>query len=400
MKIKIALIAAIILCFGIFAYTQYRAKKAATPQYQTTKAEKGTLIVSLSASGQVAATNSRTVTTTASGIVKKVFVKEGDKVRTGTPILEIDLDLNGRQKLQAAYSSYLSAQNSLKSAQDKFYSLQSDLVSAKNVFDNQWSMQSPDDPTYIQKHNALLTAQAAYDNLQNTLKQSEVALESSRLSCQLAGAIVYAPISGTVSAISLTPGMILNPTSDSSNSSNIENKIAIVKTNATPTVTVNLTEIDVPKAKVGNKVTITFDALPDKTFTGKIIAIDTAGTVSSNVVSYPTTIQLDSEALGVLSNMSASANIIVNFKDNVLIVPNGAVLSQNGESTVRVLVNGKVENKSVEIGLQSDTQTEIVSGINEDDEVVTAIITPSKTTTSTGSSPFGGFGGGRMIQLR
>lgn len=399
MKIKIALAIAIIIGLGIFAYKKYQANKTAVPQYQTAKAEKGTLIVSLSASGQVAATNSRTVTTTASGVVKKVFVKEGDKVYTGSPILEMDLDLNGRQKLQSAYSSYLSAQNSLKSTQDKFYSLQSDLVSAKNIFDNQWSMQSPDDPTYIQKHNALLTAQAAYDNLQNTIKQSRAALESSRLSYQLAGAIVYAPISGIVSAISLTPGMILNPTSDSSNSSNIENKIAIVKTGATPAITVSLTEIDVPKVKVGNKVTVTFDALPNKTFTGKIIAIDTAGTVSSNVVNYPTTIQLDSEAPGVLSNMSATANIITDFKDNVLIVPSTAIQIQNDSVTVRVMANGgQVEIRPVTVGLQSDTEAEIISGINEGDEVVTAVITASTATTnSTGSSPFGGFGGGNRI---
>jgi len=394
-KIKIIIITAIIVSIGLFSYNKFKSGQTSKPQYQTAKVERGTLIVSLSTSGQVAATNSRTVTTTASGVVKRIFVKEGQAVKTGTPILEIDLDLNGRQKLQSAYSSYQSAQNSLKSAQDKIWSLQSDLVNTKNIFINQWSMLSPDDPTYIQKHNAYLTAQASYDNLQSTLKQSRAALESSRLSYQLAGATVYAPISGTVSAISLTPGMILNPTSDSSNSSNIENKIAIVKTAATPAITVSLTEIDVPKAKVGNKATITIDAFPDKTFTGKIIAIDTAGIVSSGVVSYPTTIQLDSEASGILSNMSASANIITNFKDEVLIVPNSAIQSNSGDTTVRVMVNGEVQNKTVEIGIQSDSQTEIVSGLNEGDEVVTSVTNSStKTTTSTTTSPFGNIRGG------
>lgn len=401
-KIKIILITAIIVTISLFAYNKFKSGQAAKPQYQTTKAERGTLIVSLAASGQVAATNSRTVTTTASGVVKKVFVKEGQAVKTGTPILEIDLDLNGRQKLQAAYSSYQSAQNSLKSAQDKVWSLESDLVAAKNIFVNQWANQSPDDPTYIQKHNAYLTAQASYDNLKNTIKQSQAALESSRLSYQLAGATVYAPISGTVSAISLTPGMILNPTSDSSNSSNIENKIAIVKTGATPAITVSLTEIDVPKAKVGNKATITIDALPDKTFTGKIIAIDTAGIVSSGVVSYPTTIQLDSEAPGILSNMSASADIITNFKDDVLMVPNSAIQSSAGDTTVRVMIDGQVQNKIVEIGIQSDSLTEIISGLNEGDEVVTSVTNSgTKTTTSTTTSPFGnirGVGGGMMVR--
>ncbi|MFA5827779.1 MAG: efflux RND transporter periplasmic adaptor subunit [Candidatus Shapirobacteria bacterium] len=401
-KIKIILITALIITASLFAYNKFKSGQIAKPQYQTAKVERGSLIVSLATSGQVAATNSRTVTTTASGVVKKIFVKEGQTVKTGTPILEIDLDLNGRQKLQAAYSSYQSAQNSLKSAQDKIWSLESDLVGAKNVFENQWANQSPDDPTYIQKHNAYLTAQASYDNLKNTIKQSQASLESSRLSYQLAGATVYAPISGTVSAISLTPGMILNPTSDSGNSSNIENKIAIVKTNATPAITVSLTEIDVPKAKVGNKATITIDALPDKTFTGKIIAIDTAGIVSSGVVSYPTTIQLDSEAPGVLSNMSASANIITNFKDDVLIVPNSAVQGSGGDTAVRVMVGGEVQNKTIEIGIQSESQTEIIAGLNEGEDVVTSVTnSTTNTTTSTTTSPFGnirGAGGGMIMR--
>ncbi|MFA6249883.1 MAG: efflux RND transporter periplasmic adaptor subunit [Candidatus Shapirobacteria bacterium] len=383
-----------------YVYNRRQAGQSAVPQYQTAKAEKGTLIVALTSSGQITTSNSRTVTTTASGVVKKVFVKEGDKVKTGTPILQIDLDLTGQQKLQSAYSSYLSAQNSLKSAQDRLYSLESDFVGAKNVFDNQWASQSPDDPTYKQKHFALLTAQESLANQQKVINQAQAALQSSRLSYQLASSTVYAPISGTVTAISLTPGMILNPTSDSGNSSNIENKIALVKTGAAPTVSISLTEIDVPKVKVGNKVTITLDAFPSKSFTGKVIAVDTTGTVSSGVASYPTTIQFDSEEPEILANMSATANIITNIKDSVLLVPASAIQIQNGQSQIRYLSNGQLAYKTVEVGLQSSTQAEIISGISEGDEVVTSVTTPaSSSTSSQSSSPFSGFGGGGGVRI-
>jgi len=395
-KKKIIAVVLGIIILGIIGFSVIKKNKAATPQYTTAIAEKGTLVVSLSASGSVSSNNSRTVTTTASGVVKKVYVKEGQKVNTGTPLLQIDLDLNGLQKYQSAYASYLSSKNSLKTAQDKFYSLESDLVSAKNIFNNQWSMQSPDDPTYIQKHNTLLTAQEAYDNLQNQIKQSQTSLESSRLSYQAAGSVVYAPITGTIGSISLTPGMILNPTSDAANSSNSENKIAIVKTGATPSINVSLTEIDVPKVKVGNKVTVTIDALPGKTFTGKVIAIDTTGTVSSGVVNYPVTIQLDSSIDGVLANMSVTANILTNFKDSVVMVPNAAIsAATDGSVTVRVMKNGQVESVPVEVGISNDTVTEITSGLSEGDEVVTAVSTAAtKTITNSTQSIFGGMGGG------
>lgn len=398
MKNKLLIILPVLGIISFFVYKQFFTTSTTAPKYTTATASKGTLVVSLTASGSVATSNSRTVTTTASGVVKKIYVKEGQAVKTGTPIMEIDLDLDGRQKLQSAYSSYLSAQNSLKTTQDKIYSLQSDLVNANNIFQNQYSMLSPDDPSYIQKHNSLLLAQESSNNLTNQLVQQKISLEASRLSYQAAGATVYSPISGTIGSISLAPGMILNPTSNSASSSNIENKIAIVKTAATPSITVSLTEIDVPKVKVGNKVTVTLSAFSDKTYTGKIVAIDTTGTVSSGVVSYPVTITLDSGAPDIFANMSATANILTDFKEGVLIVPNGAVVTVNGETFIRTLVNNQLTNIPVVTGLISDTQTEIVSGIDEGQNVVTSVVSSSKSgqssTTSGTTSIFGGIGGG------
>lgn len=400
MKKKLLIILPIIGIISYFVYKQFFTTTTSTPKYTTATASKGTLIVSLTASGSVATSNSRTVTTTASGVVKKVYVKEGQAVKTGTPIMEIDLDLDGRQKYQSAASSYLSAQNSLKTTQDKIYSLDSSLVNAKNIFINQWSGQSPDDPTYIQRHNDYLLAQESYNNLVKQLEQQKISLEASRLSYQASGSVVYSPITGTIGSISLATGMILNPTSNASNSSNIENKIAIVKTAATPSITVSLTEIDVPKVKVGNKVTVTLSAFSTKTYTGKIVAIDTTGTVSSGVVSYPVTITLDSGSLNIFANMSATANILTDFKEGILIVKNGAIVTQNGETFVRVLKDNVLTNIPVVTGLISDTETEIISGIDEGQEVVTAVTTSTttKSTTST-TSIFGGLGSGGGMRI-
>lgn len=97
--------------------------------------------------------------------------------------------------------------------------------------------------------------------------------------------------------------------------------------------------------------------------------------------------------------MSASASIITNVKPDVLLVPNAAVQTLNGQSTVRVMKNGKVVPVPVEIGQSSDTQTEITSGLSEGEEVVTSISGGARSTSSTSTSPFGaglrgGFGGG------
>jgi multidrug efflux pump subunit AcrA (membrane-fusion protein) len=394
--LKIIIIIAILIGAGLGIKTLFFTKKS-TPTYTTDTAVNGTLIITLTESGQVAATNSRTVTTTASGVVSKVYVKEGQKVSAGTPIMQITLDLDGLQQFQQASASYQSAQNNLASAQSRLYSLQSAMVTSQNIFNNQYSQLSPDDPSYIQYHDAFLSAQAAYNQQQAVIAQAQTSLISARLSYQAAGPTVVAPIAGTVSAISLGPGMILNPTSSSANSTNASNKIAIVKTGATPAITVSLTEIDVPKVKVGNQATITFDSFPNETYTGKIIAVDTSGTVSSGVVSYPTTIQLDNDVAKILSNMTATANIITEVKDNVILVPSTAVQtsSSTNTTTVRELQNGQLVNVPATVGDSNDTQTEIISGVSAGDTVVTAVTNPSTPkTSSTSTSVFGNTRGG------
>jgi macrolide-specific efflux system membrane fusion protein len=390
------LILIVVIGGGIFGYIRIKASGKAKVSYQTAAATKGTFIMSLTESGSVAATNSRTVTTTASGVVSKVYVKEGQKVSTGTPIMSITLDMDGQQQLQSAYAQLQSAQNNLASTQNKIYSLDSSLTNSKNIFNNQWSSISPDDPGYIQAHDNLMTAQSNYDALQSQIAQAQSSLISAQMSYRDAGPTVYAPISGTVSAISLAPGMILNPTSNSSNSSNVSNKIAIVNTNATPAISVSLTEIDVPKVKVGDEATITLDALPNKTYTGKVIAVDTSGTVSSGVVSYTTTIQLDTGASEILSNMSATANIITDVEDGVITVPIAAVqTATDGTTTVRELKNGQLISVPVEVGNSNATQTIITSGVNEGDTVVTSVVNSTTTTTKTSSSSTSVFGSSR-----
>ena len=157
-------------------------------------------------------------------------------------------------------------------------------------------------------------------------------------------------------------------------------------------MTVNLTEIDVVKVAIGDKATVTLDAFPDKTFTGKILSVDTVGSITSGVTNYPTVIALDVQNKEMLSNMSASSSIITDVKNDVLLVPISAVETTDGASTVQVMNNGVPQMVSVHIGLSSDTQTEIISGVTEGQTVVTGTTTSGAATSTSTSSPFSPFG--------
>src|SRR3990167_3530969 len=132
-KKKLAILA-VILVIGWFGISRISGQNTQQPQTKTAQAENGTLITSVSASGTVSQGSSASITTQATGTVKEVYVADGDTISAGQKIAEITLDINSQQRQAAAWSSYLSAQNSLKSAQTKINSLQSALFKANQAF--------------------------------------------------------------------------------------------------------------------------------------------------------------------------------------------------------------------------------------------------------------------------
>jgi len=409
-------IAIFLILIFILAFTGWKilSNKPQKPQYQTAQVEKGTLIVLVTASGQVSQANSATVNTEASGVVSKIYVENGQKVQTGDKIAEIDLDLEGKQRASQVLASYQGAKNSLETAKINYYALQSDLLTNwKTYMDlaQNSTYQNPDGspntttrqlPQYMSTNDQWLLVEAKYKNQENVVSQVQTSLNSAWLSYQQTSPTVYAPISGTVTGLSLQIGSVLTAQSNSSGTSTAQ-KIASIQTDASPVIQVNLTQIDTPKVKIGNKATLIFDAFSGKTFTGKVVSIDTIGAVSSGVTTYPAVIKLDTEAPDIFSNMTASASIITQTKDNVLLVPTSSVQTQNGESFIRVMKNGKMEQVSVETGLSSNTQIEIVSGLAEGDTIVTNIVSSFGTGQQQGSqtqSPFSGFGGGGPLRIR
>ncbi len=164
---------------------------------------------------------------------------------------------------------------------------------------------------------------------------------------------------------------------------------------------ISLNEVDVAKIKIGQPVTLTFDALDGLDISGKVAEIDALGTVSQGVVTFNVKIIFDTQDSRVKSGMSVNATIITNVKTDVLTVPNSAVKTEaSGASYVQVLgADGQPRDVAVEIGLANDTDTEILSGIDESDKVITQTITGGANaaagqTGAAGGIRLPGIGGG------
>lgn len=404
--VGIFLITALII--SIFFYIKKPSQKQ--QDYQTTKVMRETLIESVNVSGQIINSSSQLVLTNASGIIKKVFVKNGDFVNKGDKILEIDLDQQGQQKYQSALASYLSAKNSLDSAQTSLYTLQAEMFDKWKIFYDlatsstyQNADGTPNEtnrtlPEFLIAKNNWLAAEAKYKNQENQVNQAKASLNSAWLNYQLTSPVITAPSSGMISDLIYDEGMTINNSLSENTSS--ATKIAIIKNEGSIFGRFNVSEVDISKIKSGQKATIIIDALPEKTFTGEVVGIDKTGEVTSSVVSYPLTIKFDTQSEGILPNMSANANIIVDKKINTLTVPSSALIKQNDSSYLRVLKNGKLVLIPVEVGISSEGKTEILSGISEGETVIVSIKSLTSPTSQT-QSPFSGFGfGGQRMRLR
>ncbi|MBC7836515.1 efflux RND transporter periplasmic adaptor subunit [Acetobacteraceae bacterium] len=178
---------------------------------------------------------------------------------------------------------------------------------------------------------------------------------------ELAKYTIIAPFAGTIGSIEALPyDWMPNNTT-----------VATLSTDKN-IAEITLNEVDVINIAIGQKAELTFDAIPDLVLAGVVSEIDSVGIETSNVVSFKVKIVLDENDGRIRPGMGVTANIITSEKENVLLVPNGSIRNENRHDYVEVRnlstgVNDKVE---VILGDSNDTDTEIISGLKEGQEVV------------------------------
>jgi HlyD family secretion protein len=237
---------------------------------------------------------------------------------------------------------------------------------------------------------------------QASLTSSQANTTSALLSLnELTDQTVTSPITGQVANMALEMGSIVgqsqsstssSSSSSSSTSSGSSSSVLSVINPKNLSVTVAISEVDIPNIKVDQPATLTFDSLANKTFAGHVVNMDTLGTTSSGVTTYNVEIVLEDLDPAMRPGMSASASIITNRKDHILLVPNGAVQTQSGQSIVNVVKNGVTTPTNVTVGQSNDLETEIVNGL-KDGDVITLGTTAASGSTGTGSGTTSLFGG-------
>lgn len=229
---------------------------------------------------------------------------------------------------------------------------------------------------------------------------AEIAVAQARISLQkaeqdLADATLTAPFAGVITAVLVNEGEtasgILMEIVDGSS---LEVALAV-------------DEVDIGDISLDQPAAVTLESWPDTVINGRVSSIaPKANQSSSGVVSYQVTLRLEPSDLPVLVGMTANANLLTNSFDNVLLVPNAAINADRSKGTFSVnkVITDASGNQTYEmipvtIGLRDRENTQILSGLQEGDELLIGNIAPRfdfgpDENGEGGGPPGGGNGGG------
>ena len=279
----------------------------------------------------------------------------------------------------------------------------SSLSSAINTISNDKTSLTNAQLSLDESSSSLATLVAGADTLD--VQSSQLSIQQQELSLQTAqqnydNDFIRAPIAGVVASI---PAVIGEAAPSP----------AVTMVGGGQVAEVTLNEVDAAKVQVGDKATLSLDAITGLSVAGTVVELDPVGTVSQGVVNYNTQISLAVPNDQIKPGMSVTANIVTQVDQNVIAVPSSAIVTQGGTSyilepstplsatdlsasaTGGAVLSATPVRVPVTVGLTDATQSEITSGIKVGDQIIVQTIAGTTATTATtgGTSALRALGG-------
>jgi len=354
------------------------------------KVEKNDLAKSVVATGKVTPITKVDVKSKASGIVKKLLVDAGDKVKQGQLLAQLDkVEIEAqveqsRAALQAAEASMRAAESDYERA--KVDAEGPDVPLLKRAYERAQGMAKEG----VVSASALDDAQKNYEmalNKQNVSKAQVTVLRSKIAQSQAQVAQDKANLKQLEEQLSYTD--ILSPIDGVVLSRNVEmgdavSSILVLGSSATLVMTLGDTsevyvkgkvdESDIGKVYLGQPARIKVESFKDKTFNGKVTKISPMGVEKDNVTTFEVRVSINNPGGELKAEMTANAEIILEEHKNVLQIPEGAIIyDKDKKASVEVPDSKGKDGKkkvAVNIGISNGAKTEVLSGLKENDQVV------------------------------
>jgi len=317
MKLRLLLASAVVLVGfgGWFWWTRQSAARNQAPVYATEAVRRGNLSLTITATGNLEPTNKVTVGSELSGTTLEVYVDINDRVTKGQPLAKLDTTKLTQQTA--------SSRAALNSAEAKVAQVEATLKESTAALTRQQELrrisggkvpaQADLDSTVATAERAradLLSAQAAVNEAEAELRINEN---------DLSKAVIKSPIDGIVLTRSLEPGQTVAASLSAPELFVIAEKLEHMK------LKVTVAEADIGRVTAGLKSTFTVDAWPDRSYTAGVQRVSYGSAVTSNVVTYETDLEVINDDLSLRPGMTATADIRVAERTNVLLVPAAAL---------------------------------------------------------------------------
>ncbi len=377
----------LLFALGLFAFTRGGTKIDPT---KLAKVEKGDLAKSVVATGKVTPITKVEVKCKASGIVKKLYVDYGDRVKKGQLLAQLD-KIEIEAQVEQSRAALAAAEANLTSAQADFQRAKvdaegPDVPLLKRAYDRAQSMAKDG----VVSASALDDAQKNYDlsvNKQNVAKaqvtvlkakiaqaQAQVAEDEANLK-QLEEQLSYTDIQSPLDGIVLSRDVEVGDAVSS---------ILVLGSSATLVMTIGDTsevyvkgkvdESDIGKVYLGQPARIKVESFKDKTFYGKVTKISPMGVEKDNVTTFEVRVSINNPGGELKAEMTANAEIILDEHKNVLQIPEGAIMYDKDKKASVEIPDPKAKDGKrkipVEIGISNGAKTELLSGLKEGDQVV------------------------------
>jgi len=354
------------------------------------KVEKGDLAKSVVATGKVEPITKVEVKSKASGIVKKLLVDAGDRVKKGQLLAQLDKEEISAEVAQS-HAGLQAAQASLKSAEADFERAKvdaegPDVPLLKRAYERATGMAKDG----VVSTSALEDAQKNYEmalNKQNGAKAQVTVLKAKIAQAAAQVAQDKANLEQLEEQLSYTD--IISPIDGVVLSRNVEmgdavSSILVLGSSATLVMTLGDTsevyvkgkvdESDIGKVYLGQPARIKVESFKDKTFSGKVTKISPMGVEKDNVTTFEVRVSINNPGGELKAEMTANAEIILEEHKNVLQIPEGSIVYDNQKkASVEVPDPKGKEGKrkvAVNIGISNGAKTELLSGLKEGDQVV------------------------------
>ena len=342
-------------------------------EYQIATVQRGDIAVDITASGNLELSDKRSLSFGTSETVGEVLVEEGDSITKGqvlarldAPQLEINVALawlNLEQTIYPHYSyTHLSDVPGTWLALDE---VEASLTEAQQLLDEGkiGEAQSSLDQVKLAVDKAKEKAESRVWSLPLSLKRLELQLDSAEAA--LDKAKITAPFDGIAIKVNVDAGQGVNA-----------DTVVMEVARATKfEVDILVSEMDIFQVGEGENATVQIDALPGMSLPAQVTYISPTATIASGVVNYEVKVEIQPLEAVAQKQLREGLSVIVSLpeeeRDDVLLVPNSAITTQEGQTYVQVVLpDGTAEERIIGTGISSWQYTEVTSGLSEGEQVV------------------------------